>query len=79
MSQPTKQSEKDFFNLLRGGGSAAFQQPGRKAIETARATVGVPEKMAYYWLEKWCGKDWWDYGISIGGGWFTSKAPEKME
>lgn len=35
--------------------------------------VGMNEKRAAYILEKWCGKDWYEYGVSVFAGWLTKE------
>lgn len=25
----------------------------------------------HYYLSKWCNRNWWDYGVSLRGGWLT--------
>lgn len=31
--------------------------------------LGVPEKRLYRWAEKWLGRGWWEYGVSLLSGW----------
>jgi hypothetical protein len=33
-------------------------------------------KRAYYLLEKWSEKDWYDYGVALDLGWLTDKGKE---
>ena len=33
--------------------------------------LGIPEKRAAYICEKWTGKGWYDYGVSVLAGWLT--------
>lgn len=54
-------------------------QPGygkRRPPEWAFATdvgvaLGMAEKRAAYVLDKWAGKGWWEYGVSLRTGWLT--------
>lgn len=39
------------------------------------AVLSIPEKRAYYLLDKWTNNGWWDYGVSLRSGWFTPEAP----
>lgn len=32
-----------------------------------------PTRQEHFYLEKWAGKDWWDYGVSLRGGWLTTE------
>lgn len=32
---------------------------------------GYPEKRLWRLLEKWERKGWWEYGVSLRGGWLT--------
>lgn len=33
-------------------------------------------KQEYYYLEKWTGKGWWEYGVSMRTGWLEKEAYE---
>jgi hypothetical protein len=39
-----------------------------------RGAIASP-KQGWRTLEKWCDKDWYDYGVSLDTGWMTDKAP----
>lgn len=43
----------------------------------ARA-LGIPEKRAWALLKKWSDRGWWNYGVSLRGGWFEPGAPESL-
>jgi hypothetical protein len=36
-------------------------------------SLGIHEKRALYLLRKWTGKSWWNWGVSLRGGWLTAK------
>jgi hypothetical protein len=42
-------------------------------LDHERKRVGMPENRAYFILEKWTNKGYWEYGTSVRGGWFTEK------
>jgi hypothetical protein len=33
----------------------------------------IPQKRAWYLLEKWCKKGWYDYGVNLELGWITEE------
>ncbi|MFW5988576.1 MAG: hypothetical protein ACOCQA_03995 [bacterium] len=39
----------------------------------------INKKRAYYLLEKWSNKGYYDYGVSIDLGWLTEKGIEKFK
>lgn len=36
-------------------------------------------KRAWYLLEKWCRKDWYEYGVTLDLGWLTPRGIEKAK
>lgn len=75
-----KQSEVDLYARLRAAcvGVNVVAQPGRATIERVSAELGLHEKETERFLEKWSGRDWWDWGVSVWGGWFTPDAPDRL-
>lgn len=73
-----KDDEKRFFRALM----EKRQEPtigGPNAIEIAEQ-LGIPEKRAYFILDKWGGKrDIWSYGTNPRGGWFEYESFAKPE
>jgi hypothetical protein len=47
-------------------------------VENVFDLFNIPHKRGYYLLEKWDDKGWWEYGVSLRTGWFTSKAPDSL-
>lgn len=47
-------------------------------IEEIGAAIGVPHKRAWFLAEKWTDKRWWDYGVSVRGGWFEPRGIEVL-
>lgn len=48
---------------------------------TPREIINEPNfpinyKRAWYLLEKWSGKDWYDYGVTLDLGWITKEGNE---
>jgi hypothetical protein len=41
--------------------------------------LGIPAKRAWRLLAKWSDNGWWEYGVSLRGGWWTDKAPDRLE
>lgn len=39
----------------------------------------MPHKRAWYILEKWSNKDWYNYGTTLDLGWLTEKGIEVAE
>jgi hypothetical protein len=73
-----KLEEIALYAALRALAPGAYMNPGIEAIEDQARRLGVPEKRAFCWVEKWCCKGWWDYGVSLRGGWFTPEAPPSL-
>lgn len=38
--------------------------------------LGIHHKRAWYLLEKWSSKGWYDYGVCLDLGWLTSEGKE---
>lgn len=76
-----KADEIAFYAALRAMAPGAYGAgaPGLLAIEEQARRLGIPEKRAFGLVEKWCRKNWWDYGVSLRGGWFTPEAPQNIE
>jgi len=36
-------------------------------------SIGINGKRAIAWLDAYSGKGWWEYGVSVRGGWLTHK------
>lgn len=71
-----KSDEIRLYNLLR-------QRPGEHEKPLGLAddyfeAAQIHPGRGYYVLEKWADKGWWDYGVSLRGGWFTPQAPDKL-
>lgn len=53
---------------------------GREFPRDVARALGIPQKRAAYICEKWTGKGWYDYGVSVLTGWLTDEgrrvAPE---
>ena len=58
----------------------AFLRSALARNETPRAAIGSPDcpvshKRAWYLLNKWAGRGWYEYGVTLDLGWFTPAAP----
>lgn len=75
-----RQVECDLYNVLRDKcvGVNVFAQPGRIVIQQEASSLGLSEKEAFRFLEKWERNQWWEYGMWAWGGWFTSAAPDRL-
>lgn len=70
-----KPDELALFKALR---SLPTCQPGVCAIIKTLASLGIHENRGHRILMKWSDRDWWDYGVSARGGWFTDTAPVEL-
>jgi len=62
-----------------GSGPFAVRSPGSiYAIKEEAARLGIPEKRAFALVSKWSGRNWWNYGVSLRGGWFEPGSPEAL-
>lgn len=41
-----------------------------KVVENFSKVFAIPEKQLWYYVEKWSRKGFWNYGVSLAGGWF---------
>jgi hypothetical protein len=80
-----KPDELALYDALRarshvvGDGPFAVRSPGSiYALQEEAARLGIPEKRAFALVEKWSARGWWEYGVSLRGGWFTPEAPEAL-
>ena len=39
--------------------------------------IGIHPKRAAYIYEKWCGRGWYECGVSIMAGWLTEKGKQQ--
>jgi len=53
--------------VLANGGSAMHDTDPRWAWDR----IGMHPKRATAMLDKWVGKGWWEYGVSLRTGWLT--------
>jgi hypothetical protein len=44
---------------------------GRAKPRNVGEAAGMPYKRVCYLCEKWAGKGWYDYGVSVDLGWLT--------
>lgn len=42
-----------------------------KAYVSGKAFEYSSDKQLMYYLDKWAGRNWWEYGVSLRTGWFT--------
>jgi hypothetical protein len=80
-----KEDEKQFLRTLQKEGWAHIQQngnyvslPNRIMPRDIIEREAMNEKRAFYLLEKWESKGWYEYGTVIDGGWLTPEAMEVM-
>lgn len=60
-------------------GPATSKESAREVIVRLVRDHGYSEKQLWYYLNKWFEKGWWDYGVSMGVGWFESEAPPHLD
>ena len=61
-----------------------FQPYDSEGAITARELINTPGfplhyKRAWYLLEKWSDKGWYDYGVTLDLGWLTPEGKEYVE
>lgn len=66
-----KLDERSLYAFARMHG----RHPGVLQMLAIRERLLMPEKRFYYILGKWADRGWWEYGVSLRGGWFTEFAP----
>ena len=72
MNGPTKPDARIFLKHLQSlGAYNGGTQNIRPIIREMQERHDVPEKRCLFLLDKWSGKDWYDYGMVIDGGWLT--------
>ena len=78
-----KRDEIELYAFLRY--RAHHWIPGQRRIlcgvhmrDLIRDQKIVHPNRAWYLLEKWGGRGWYDWGVSIAAGWFTENAPRKL-
>ena len=54
---------------------------GKKSVRDIINESGFPfhHKRAWFLLEKWCGKGWYEYGVTLDLGWLTEEGIEKAK
>jgi hypothetical protein len=72
-----KQDELDLFLALRLT-HAWPPKPERPMADEVGAGLGIHTNRVHYVLDKWAGKGWWNYGVSLRTGWFTDAAPQQL-
>lgn len=50
-----------------------------KSVRDMIEISGIPSKQCWYYLEKWCEKDWYEYGVNLELGWLTPKGKKKFK
>lgn len=72
-------NEQDFFRLCceRVGRAGEVRERPRDIIN--EPGFPIAPKRAWYWLEKWISKGWYDYGITLDLGWMTDKEIEHLK
>lgn len=68
-----KADEVAFLNLMQSKCRCPFVPNGMEGL-TPRELLkesGLPAKRMWYILQKWAGRDWYDYGVSLDLGWLT--------
>ena len=75
-----KPDEITFYAAMRerAADGGITMQPGIRALGEEAERLGIPYKRAHGMVAKWARKGWWDYGVSVRGGWFTRKAPASL-
>ena len=59
-----KQKEADFIKTLLD------KTKGQSNVANMAFDFSDDKQLMYY-LDKWTGKNWWEYGVSLRTGWFT--------
>lgn len=61
-----KREKKLMIDLLKLMGTKPYK--GGLAIDIVQS-----DKQLHYYLDKWARNNWWEYGVTLRGGWFTPK------
>lgn len=77
-SMPAWLANAAFLANLDSGLASDIAQPGLFAISEEAERIGIHPKRALRIVEKWVGLGWWEFGVSLRGGWFTKSAPEEL-
>lgn len=74
-----RDDEKEFFlrcvNEIRNHGIDEKREKKPRDIIN-ESGFPIHHKRAWYLLEKWTGKGWYDYGVCLDLGWITEKGNE---
>jgi len=65
-----KDDEKELLEWLQ---KRTTEDPNPPYVRQLVADLGMNEKRAACILEKWAGKGWYDYGVSVMAGWLTDE------
>lgn len=79
-----RDDEKRFLVDIYTHCTTYYADPPRIGTKNPRVIINEPGfymhyKRAWYLLEKWCGKDWYEYGTTLDRGWLTTKGIEAAE
>lgn len=75
MTQMRRPDEIALYGLLRERHGGPYNPRQQEFATHIAAGIGIYEKRATYLLDKWTGRGWWDYGVTLRSGWFTDAAP----
>jgi hypothetical protein len=50
-----------------------IEEKGIPSVRELVCDLKINEKRAAYILEKWCRKNWYEYGVSLMAGWLTKE------
>ena len=64
--------------VAHGGPDGHLRRQDIALADAIGARVGLHHKRVLYILEKWMGRDWWDYGVTCRSGWFTPAGWERL-
>ncbi len=73
-----KPDERAFAEALRAAHGGPFNPAKGRSPRELIPEIGINHKRAWYLLEKWAGRDWYDYGVTLDLGWITQKGWEEM-
>lgn len=76
-----KPEEKYFWNRVKNEVGLYRKLSSGKEGKSPRDIINepnfsIPHKRAWYFLEKWTDKGWYEYGVTLDLGWVTEKGME---
>lgn len=74
-----KDDERKFLKLIFDKCACRYDEHNQDGVsprDVVNSGIEINYKRCWYLLEKWCGKDWYEYGVTLDLGWLTPKGIE---